>query len=142
MMKLVAGHPSLDFVNTVGGRTRANNSDRVLKDKLPRFADLLTFCELAGAVTPQEARSLGRHGARFPREAARTLARAIRLRESLYRILRCQLEQHRPEARDLKTLTGEIAIARQHERLVASENAFAWRWDKPQSALDAVVWRI
>ena len=88
-MKLVAGEPCLDFVNTVGGRNDAEDAAaRVRGDKLGSYADLVSFAAHAGLVTPALARELQRRASREPRAATAVLRRARAFREALYRALR------------------------------------------------------
>ena len=115
-MKLIAGCVCLDFVNTVGGRVTGR--DLVLRDKLKDYPDLLTWSRLAGLSTAHEVSRLERVAERCPARAAATLARAIRLREALYRIFKSILVRSAPDDFDVDVLRNELSIAKAHERLV------------------------
>ena len=97
-MKFIGGRVCLDFVNTVGARVSRHGkrsrdyADSVLRDKLNNYQDLLTWSQLAGLATKDEVHRLGRVAERHPQHAARTLTRAKRLREALYRIFKSLLE--------------------------------------------------
>src|SRR5271168_190055 len=95
-MKLIAGHPCLDFVNTVGGRVTGPAA--VLRDKLADYGTLARWSHAAGLSNDQEVRRLKRAARLNPQRAARTLVRAVRLREALYRIFESQLRGGRPRA--------------------------------------------
>ena len=106
MVTLLGGHPALDFVNTVGGRTHSTATKYVVdREHLESVDDLLTWAKEAGIAKP-------------PRRApASLLDRALRLRESLYRIFKSFIDGRKPDARDLDVLNRELAEARAHERL-------------------------
>ncbi len=139
-MKFIGGSLCLDFVNTVGGRVRGR--DMVLRDKLKDYPDLLTWSRLAELSTPHELRCLQRVAERYPARAAAALARAIRLREALFRISRSLLRRSAPDESDLDVLRKEISIAKAHERLQRTRAGFVWAWDQSENALDSPIWRI
>jgi predicted RNA-binding Zn ribbon-like protein len=146
-MKFIGGRVCLDFVNTVGARVSRHGKrsrdyvDSVLRDKLNNYQDLLTWSQLAGLATKDEVRRLGRMAERHPQHAARTLARAKRLREALYRIFKSLLEGWPLDDTDVDFLRQELSIAKTHERLHRSGARFAWAWEQPEDALDGALWR-
>jgi len=139
-MKFIGGRVCLDFVNTVGARVGLH--DTVLRDKLKDFADLAAWSRLAGLSTAREARHLERVAARYPTRAAATLARAITLREALYRTFKSALRRSAPTESDVDVLRNELSIARQHERLVCAGAGFIWTWDRSENTLDLPLWRV
>jgi predicted RNA-binding Zn ribbon-like protein len=149
-MRFIGGRVCLDFVNTVGGRVSGQRAKRsrdygnsVLRDKLQDYQDLLAWSQLAALSTRHEVRRLGRVAERHPKQAVRTLARAVRLREALYRIFKSTLEGWRPDENDVDLLRQELSIAKARERLVRCGAAgFVWTWDHSEDALDAVLWRV
>jgi predicted RNA-binding Zn ribbon-like protein len=146
-MKFVAGHASLDFVNTVGARvSRAGSAhdyaDKVLRDKLADYQALITWSELAGILSIKEIRSLRRAARLHPQHAARALARALRLREALYRIFKSLIVGWRPRIADVNVLRKELRAARARQRLLLSGAGFVWRWDDSENALDSPLWRV
>jgi predicted RNA-binding Zn ribbon-like protein len=147
-MKFVGGNLSLDFVNTVGGRVSRGGrkgsrdfADGVLRDKIRGFEDLLEWAQLGGVLTRNEARGLARRAAAERKRAAAVLVRAARLREALYRIFKALVEDWPVGPADLDVLRGEIAMAREHERLGSQRRAFTWTWDDAR-ALDRVLWAV
>ena len=148
-MKFIGGRVCLDFVNTVGARVSGqgdkrfrNYADSVLRDKLNNYQDLLTWSQLAGLATKHEVHRLGRFAERHPRHAARTLTRAKRLREALYRIFKSLLEDWPLDDADVDLLRQELSIAKTHERLRRSGARFAWAWEQSEDALDGALWRV
>jgi predicted RNA-binding Zn ribbon-like protein len=146
--KLIGGALCLDFVNTVGGRVSRGQrrgrdyADAVLRDKLPRYSDLLSWAESAGALTRRESLRLGRRAAGDPQAAAATLARAVQLRAALYRIFKSVIENWAPEPRSMQILRRELSVAGAHERLAYAAGAFFQTWDDPAKALDRVLWPV
>lgn len=142
-MKLVAGDPCLDFVNTVGGREPAGPSPgtRVVADKLMTYLDLVAWGRHAGLLTDAAARRLVGEAGKSPREAARVFARATALREALYRTLRSLIEGTRVRPADLAIVNTELAAARSQERLAAGRHGLRWEWPEPEG-LDAALWPV
>jgi predicted RNA-binding Zn ribbon-like protein len=138
-MKFIAGSVCLDFVNTVGGR---GARDVVLRDKLKDYADLATWSRLAGLFTAREARNLERAAEHFPARPAVVFARAIRLREALFRIFKSLLGHSAPKESDVDVLRDEISVAKSHQRLVRAGAGFVWAWDRSENALHSPLWRV
>jgi len=138
-VKFVGGRLCLDFVNTVGGRDRAGAA---IRDKIAAYADLLAWSVLAGTVDRRLASALARLAARDAKEAAHVLARAIRLREALYRIFKCAIEGRRPAEADVDVLRVELCVARSHQRLSAHRCGFVWTFPERLTALDRILWPI
>ena len=134
-MKRVGGDPTLDFVNTVGGRV----SGEVRADKLGAFSDLVAWSRQGGLVGDGEARALLQAAARRPREAGRVLARARRLREALYGVLDALKDGRRPRSADLEVVSDELAAARRHDRLVPVRDGLEWRSEEAGDGLEAVL---
>jgi predicted RNA-binding Zn ribbon-like protein len=139
-MKFIAGCVCLDFVNTVGARVTGR--DIVLRDKLKDYPDLATWSRLAGLSTAREVRCLERAAESHPARAAATLARALRLREALFRISKSLLGRSAPDESDVDVLRNELSIAKEHERLVRTGAGFVWAWDQSDNTLDAPLWRV
>jgi predicted RNA-binding Zn ribbon-like protein len=142
-MKLVGGDPSLDFVNTVGGRlgAPAEPTGRVRQDKLATYADLVAFAVHAGLTSEREARGLLRRARRHPRQAQAVRDRALALREALHRTLHALTTGRPPAPADLVRVNREVAAARQGEELVAADRGLRWSWPDTGS-LDRPLWPI
>jgi predicted RNA-binding Zn ribbon-like protein len=148
-MKFIGGCTCLDFVNTVGARvsdrqgkrTRAY-ADRVLRDKLKDYTHLLKWSQLAGLSTGHYTRQLAHLAEVSPSRGAAILARAIRLREALYRIFKSVLESWAPDESDVDVLRNELSIAKARERFIRRGAGFVWAWDHSQNALDGPLWQV
>ncbi len=137
---LVGGLPCLDFVNTTGGR--ASSAPR---ERLQSYRDLLVFGERSGLL-PERAASRTKGSKRRPAEA-RTFARMLALRETVYRLLLCALEHRAPTAADLRAFNRELREASRHRKLEWSSTSPVWtrastddveamRWALVESAAD------
>src|SRR6185503_5764155 len=147
--KLVGGELSLDFVNTVGGRSRnpqkkgaRDYRDAVLRDKLSGYRDMVVWSRQVGVITDKEAGNLLRLAEKQPEAAAVVFERGLRLREAIYRLFRSVVEGWQPDAADLEKLNQELAVARSHERLIHTKTDYRLAWDGGSEALDYVLWPL
>jgi predicted RNA-binding Zn ribbon-like protein len=136
--KFVGGRLCLDFINTVGGRL---GPDTILRDKLVDYRDLLDWSRLAGVTNPTESRNLARLSASHRQQAQATLARAVLLRDALYRIFKSAIEARRLSPADLDTFSRELRVARARERLTHTRGVFGWLFED-EPALDRILWPV
>lgn len=147
--KLVGGALSLDFVNTVAGRSSDPNKtgkpdylELMRADRLENYPDLLAWSLKAGIVSESEASRLLESAAKEPAAAEKVLRRASLLRESVYRLFKAAIEGWKPDAADLETLNRELSIAGQSESLTYNNGGFGWKWDASGTALDYSLWQV
>jgi len=142
--KLVGGALSLDFVNTVGGRSSdPNNFGKLLRaDKVGNYTDLLAWSLKAGIIDENEAARLLKSAETEPDAAEKVFQRALTLRECIFRLFRSAIDGAKPLAKDLEILNRELSTAGKHESLGYDENGFAWKFDAPETALDRSLWRV
>lgn len=147
--KLVGGDASLDFVNTVSGRSSNPNKtngrnyyDFYRADKLENYTDLIAWSVKAGLLDEKNTKRLLQIAATDERAAEKILRRAIVLRESVYRLFKSVVEGWQPEAKDLENLNRELNVARRRQKLAAAENGFAYEWINSDTALDSMLWQI
>jgi predicted RNA-binding Zn ribbon-like protein len=138
--KLIAGNPSVDFVNTVSGSL--DHPDQDLRDKLKSYADVVAWSWLAKLLTDKEARRLLQLAEKEPRTAETVFQRALTLREALYRLFKAVIEGKRPESKYLDRLNQELAIAYRHESLGYDRRGFGWQWSDREYAFDAMLWQL
>lgn len=134
-LSLIGGRPCLDFVNTEGGERNGP------PERLNGYAALLAWSVHAGVLAPGEADRLDEARRGRPEEAARVLARALALRESLYRILSGAATGRAPEEPDMDVLNAELKVALTERRLEPSGTGFAWRFEAG-SRLDRPLWVV
>jgi predicted RNA-binding Zn ribbon-like protein len=141
--QLIAGHPALDFVNTVDWRwdpLRWRWDPLRREDLLDGFEDLVGWARQTEIVTAAEARALTATAKRDPRSANRALQRARRLREALGRIFEAAGRDQRPTARDLRRLNVFLGAALRRRRLELRGNRYDWGWTASDNrALDAFL---
>ncbi|HXX29704.1 MAG TPA: ABATE domain-containing protein [Myxococcaceae bacterium] len=134
--ELIAGHPAVDFVNTVGGLRPARS-----REKLNTFNELLGWATQAGVLSAAEGRRLGREAAARPHEAAQALERARAFREVVHRLFRAIADHTRALDEDLAAFEGEVQRAWEARRLRPSEHGYVWE-PPPAEDLDTVVPRL
>src|SRR5262245_7413033 len=146
--KLIGGHPSVDFINTVGAWI-ANPGKNILRDyrdvsireKLDSYDDLVAWGQHIGFLNVSRARHLLRQAQRQPNLARSVLKRGIRLREALYRLFRSFIKKWPPEPADIECLNKELSIARGHQSLISRGNKLEWDWHA-YDAMDQVLWPL
>jgi len=121
-----AGRLCLDFANTLGDRPVAQPRE----EDLHTYADLVAWSEVAGIIAGEDAAPLLREAQRRPADADATFARAIALREAIYRVFSAIAADTAPPARDFATLNATIAEAMTHARLVPTDGHFDWQWER------------
>jgi predicted RNA-binding Zn ribbon-like protein len=148
-IKLVAGRLCLDFVNAVGGRNsspaeKGSRKDygEIRADKLIDYSDLVRWSEHVGILTAAEARNLLGEAEGRAEEARAVLARALDLREAIYRIFKSLLAGWKVDAAEIDTVNRELTIAQSHDHLVYSGGSFRWGWEGNREALDYMLWVI
>src|SRR5215470_13498218 len=93
---LVAGHPAMDFANTVTAR----NAGAPL-DWLDSYLRLLEWSALAQVVDAAALARLRKQAAASRHQAARALARARRFREALHEMFTALIERRAPRSEAL-----------------------------------------
>jgi predicted RNA-binding Zn ribbon-like protein len=134
MLRRLAGHPALDFVNTIDPR---EGEERV--EYLRSFEHLIDWAHRAGVLKKADARLAAREAAGHPAAAARALARAIALREATYAIFAALAGRRAAPAGAIGELEKACREAMAHAHLVRKESGYGWRLG---TALDIVRWEI
>ena len=134
--ELIAGNPSLDFANTLSG-----DRFHAPRETLNEYGDLVAFARQAGLVDAACVRGLAERAAREPDQAARILARAVELREAIFRIFWALGTRKKPAPADLSLLNRELATALAHREIVARGSSYSFGW-KECDDLDQPVWAI
>ena len=103
------------------------------------FPDLVDWLEAAEAVTGGQAARLRKGGAASPRAATRVWRRAIKFRETLFRVLNAKAEGGAVAREDLSDIEAEHARAVSFARLSPAGEGYAWSLDPSAAALDAAM---
>jgi predicted RNA-binding Zn ribbon-like protein len=141
---LCAGHPALDFVNSLDNRFRADGPLELLAD----YRDLLRFMVQSELLGTQQARVLTKTVDQDA--AARALQSARELREATAAALYGSLDRRPPPPADIRTLERNFLGAARHQELQwepSLENAdgrpgVAWRWGRFESEAELPVWML
>jgi predicted RNA-binding Zn ribbon-like protein len=140
---LHGGRLCLDFTYTAVWRAApAPRTHETLVD----YPALLTFARRAGALDEDEADRLLAAADR-PDEAAFVVARAIALREALYRIFVARIAARPPRPPDLARFNAELAEAMDAATVRFEDGCFVWDWQQRQegsetSSLARPLWPI
>jgi predicted RNA-binding Zn ribbon-like protein len=134
--EFVAGALALDFTNTVGGTHSAPTHEH-----LQSYADLVLFARQAGALDADEARRLGALAERRSSQAKAVLRRAIKLRESAWRVFSALAMETEPAPEDLSLLSREVAEAQLHSEFVRHGDGYRFE-PRSDGDLERLLWPI
>jgi predicted RNA-binding Zn ribbon-like protein len=122
--EFIAGRACLDFANTVDWRTSG-----APEELLHGYDDFVSWSHRAGLLEPGATARLRQAALADPRAAERAFARALELREAMYRTFLAQAHEETPRADDLRLIAGTYADAVEHAELVPGSTAssgYAW----------------
>lgn len=106
------------------------------------YPALVRWGRHVGVLTEDQVRRLLAEGERRPDEAAATLARALSLREAIYRLFRSLAHREVPTEQNLATVHKEHVAALAQARLVATGEGFDVVWDDGVPVLDRMLWPV
>jgi len=135
--RFIAEHLGLDFANTVHWHA----SDHPL-DILADYEALARWSQEAGILDKTRFSTLIENAARSPDEASEVYARAIAIREAIYRICTAEIQAQIPLGPDVITLNDELSRWQVNARIVPSSDGFTWNYNVDFSALDSPLWPI
>jgi predicted RNA-binding Zn ribbon-like protein len=131
------GATPLDFVNTVSSRCCDGE-----KDLFRDYGDLAAWGRQAELLDRPRAAALRRIAAKQPAKAARTLGRARKLRETLFRILTAISGGRRPDRQDIGILNLFLKEAMGHLCLEDTPEGPRWCWRQGEDTLDRILWPV
>jgi predicted RNA-binding Zn ribbon-like protein len=131
--QLLAGHPSLDFVNTLDNRF----SDAGPEELLTCYADLTRFVRESG-LSGMPPGNGPKHNASA---AAKALRSARELRESLAAVLYSAGDAD-PDPRAIETLQRQYLSAERHRELSFRARRAAWKWAYAEKEAELPVWLL
>jgi predicted RNA-binding Zn ribbon-like protein len=127
----------LDFANTAEWHAAPEPTER-----LNTYDDLVAWSWAAGLLTDREALRLEEEGSKRPGEAARTLARAIDIRESIYQIFSALAADRHPPEQALIMINDALPAALSRARIISLPQGFEWGWIASPGDLDRMLWPI
>ncbi len=126
----------MDFVNTVAWRLRHE-----VREDLRSYCDWIRWAEHAGLLPPAEAQNGLRWARRHREEAASMLARVVRLREAIYRVLRAHVDHCPPPEPDLALMNEALREASAALHLRPHESGFLLDCEHSHDSAHA-LWRV
>jgi predicted RNA-binding Zn ribbon-like protein len=115
--QLIAGHPALDFVNTLDWRF----GSKAPLDLLTNYDDLIRFTEESKLLSSKHARQL--------RPSARVLRSCRELREALAEIFYARLDGRKPAGAAQRTIERHFKAARDGQKLNWNQSPHVkWEW--------------
>ena len=140
--KFRGGQLSLDFINSVDGRVELNgNNYTILKDKINNYEDLVDWAKTIGILNETTARNLVSLAGQKGKVTNRVFERAIKLRESLYRIFISIVENRVPLKEDIEVLNNECSAVREQQKLVYTSRKFSWNYELTDEP-DNMIWQV
>lgn len=134
-IRLLGGHPALDFVNTVDSRR-----DRWGPDSLVTYGDALRWAVRTGVIEPVLERQLSRLAADDGAGAREALGRLKEAREAFYEVFLATAEARSPATRAVAVLVHFASTAAGERRLLFLAEKFVWTWR--DEGLDAILHRL
>jgi predicted RNA-binding Zn ribbon-like protein len=132
-----AGHLVLDFANTAEFHA-SDTPDEMLET----YPDLVSWAQGAGLLTKNEGTTMLVEAEQHPKNAARSLSKAMDLRERTYRILSSAAQGGSPDEADLTRFNQHLSDALLHSKISSSGDSFSWSWDEAGGVMDRILWTL
>jgi predicted RNA-binding Zn ribbon-like protein len=136
-VEFIGGSLALDFVNTTSRR-----ESEAPKERLHAYGDLITWCARKELFGRTEAERLRAAAAQQPEAAAAVHARAVALREALYRIFSAVAAGREAAPTDMELLNGILREGIGRRQLRPGTNSYCWAWVEAPDGLDWMLWPI
>lgn len=134
---LDSGALCLDFANTVDWHA-SDYPDDLLHD----YAGLLAWAEAAGILTSAQAGRLREMALQWPEMAEAAFDRAVRLRETIYRLFVAIAEKEVFAEEDLALLNKALSESLAHLQINSSSSGFTWNWAERPLDFEQVLWPV
>ena len=120
-LKLLGGRLCLDFVNTLDWRGTENPVEF-----LNTYPDLMAWSRHVGICTPAETRQLLQTASHRQADARQTCKRAVRLRETIYRIFSAICQKNNPVPKDLSDFNKDLSASMKSSHIVRTKSGYSW----------------
>ncbi len=134
-LNVIGGRLCLDFVNTV------DTHDTYIDEKLAAYTDLVWWALRVGVLDHAAAAPLFAAAEAEPAHAAEVFARALELREALYRLFAAARAGEAGADADVRVLNDALARTMGHVRVRQGGGEYAWGWEDG-AALERVLWPV
>jgi predicted RNA-binding Zn ribbon-like protein len=131
---LLGGRACLDFVNTLDRRGTEQPVEF-----LHTFEDLVAWSRHAGTISPQEADRIRQRSKMQPSKQTKALAKAIKLRETIYRIFTSFSEGRPAIDSDLAVFNKFLSRTMKNSQIITAENGFIWDSKGNTAKLDWIL---
>jgi predicted RNA-binding Zn ribbon-like protein len=136
---LSGGVLCLDFANTI---SRRSDPQRV-SEHLRSYPDLIGFAEQSKLISPSEGRVQRLQSAKHLSEAHSSYAKAIQLREMLFRAFSSVAAGKSAAPRDLQLLDSLARDALAYRELVRDNDVYRWKWKSDKKEVfNRIAWSI
>ena len=133
-LSLLGGCPCLDFVNTLDLR----GTDLPL-EFLHTYQDLVAWSRHAGTISTQEAGIISQRSKNRPSKQTKVLGKAIKLRETIYRVF-SSLSEGRPAAtEDLAVFNKFLSRTMKNSQIVRTKDGYNWDSKGEMAKLDWIL---
>jgi predicted RNA-binding Zn ribbon-like protein len=109
---------------------------------LESYPDLVSWALAAGLLTKNEGEAMLVEGEQNPIFAAKTLSKALDLRESIYSVLSPAARGASPGEADLSGFNQHLSDALLHSKIAPSGDRFSWSWDNAGAPPDRIIWTM
>jgi predicted RNA-binding Zn ribbon-like protein len=133
-LKLLGGHLSLDFVNTLDWR----GTDKPV-EFLNTFHDIVLWSRHVGLCTHRDFQELSRQADRSEKEAKRIWRQAIELREILFRIFSTVINKKNPSPKDMADFNLMLSGSIKNWQILKTKKGYAWDTSGGRSKLDWIL---
>jgi len=120
-LKLLGGRLCLDFVNTLDWR-----GTDTPQEFLNTFHDLVLWSRHAGITTKEENRQLSLMADRSDSNAGKVLKRAVRLRETIYRLFSAAIAGLNPDKEDLDFFNQNLSLSMKALKITRTDDGYRW----------------
>ena len=133
-LKLLGGRLCLDFVNTLDWR-----GAEMPQEFLNTFDDLVIWSRHAGITTKTEAKQLSIAAGQAGSYAGQVLNRAIRLRETIYRLFSATAAGRDPAAEDLNFFNRNLSLSMKGSKITRTGDGYRWDNAGNKTQLDWIL---
>lgn len=133
-LKLLGGRLCLDFVNTLDWR-----GAETPQEFLNTFGDLVIWSRHAGITTKAEARKLSLSAEQPNANAEQVLKRAVKLRETIYRLFSAAIAGYDPVEEDLNFFNKNLSLSMQDSKITRTDDGYRWDNSGNKTRLDWIL---
>jgi predicted RNA-binding Zn ribbon-like protein len=120
-LKLLGGRLCLDFINTLDWR-----GTDTPQEFLKTFDDLVSWSRHAGICSQPESENLYKIAGQSNAEAKKALTRALKLRETIYRLFAAGIANRNPLKEDLVIFNNNLSRSMKDSQIIPTADGYAW----------------